>query len=47
MMIEPQKLEYISTDQDPPAVIAYFREQQNCIEFPVEKVNLNRNVNHL
>lgn len=38
MMIEPQKLEYISSDQAPPAVIAYFREQQNSINFPVEKV---------
>ncbi|KAI4454767.1 ataxia telangiectasia mutated atm -related [Holotrichia oblita] len=38
MMIEPQKLEYVSSDQAPPAVIAYFREQQNCIKFPVEKV---------
>lgn len=38
MMIEPQKLEYISTDYDPPSIIALFHEQQHAIEFPVEKV---------
>lgn len=38
MMIEPQKLDYVSTDYDPPSIIAYFQDQVNSIEFPVEKV---------
>lgn len=38
MMIEPQKLEYISQDYDPPSIVAHFQEQQQSIEFPVQKV---------
>lgn len=37
-MIEPQKLEYVTTDYDPPAIIAHFQDQQQSIEFPVHKV---------
>jgi hypothetical protein len=38
MMIEPQKLDYVSSDFDPPAIIAKFHEQNKTIEFPVQKV---------
>ncbi|KAF5284945.1 hypothetical protein FQA39_LY16900 [Lamprigera yunnana] len=38
MMIEPQKLDYMTSDYDPPAIIAIFHDQQHAIEFPVEKV---------
>ncbi|KAG5864322.1 hypothetical protein JTB14_004435 [Gonioctena quinquepunctata] len=38
MMIEPQKLEYVSTDFDPPAILARFHDQDQPIEFPVSKV---------
>uniref|UniRef100_A0A1Y1MXI9 FAT domain-containing protein n=3 Tax=Photinus pyralis TaxID=7054 RepID=A0A1Y1MXI9_PHOPY len=38
MMIEPQKLEYTTTDYDPPAIIVVFHDQKHAIEFPVEKV---------
>lgn len=38
MMIEPQKLEYVTTDYDPPAIIAHFHDQKQSIEFPVQKV---------
>lgn len=38
MMIEPQKLEYINQDYDPPAILAHFQDQQQSIEFPVQKV---------
>lgn len=38
MMIEPQKLEYVNEDYDPPSIIAHFQEQQQPIEFPVQKV---------
>ncbi|CAH1110190.1 unnamed protein product [Psylliodes chrysocephalus] len=38
MMIEPQKLEYVSTEFDPPAILARFNDQEHEIEFPVSKV---------
>lgn len=38
MMIEPQKLEYVSSDFDPPAILVRFNEYQQSTEFPVQKV---------
>lgn len=38
MMIEPQKLDYVSTDYDPPSILAHFHDQSQPIEFPVEKI---------
>lgn len=38
MMIEPQKLDYVSTDYEPPAIVAYFQDQPQSIDFTVEKV---------
>ncbi|CAG9853589.1 unnamed protein product [Phyllotreta striolata] len=38
MMIEPQKLEYVSTEFDPPSILAKFNDQEQEIEFPVSKV---------
>nr|CAH7738958.1 unnamed protein product [Callosobruchus chinensis] len=38
MMTEPQKLEYISSDFDPPAMLAKFHNQEESIEFPVSKI---------
>ncbi|KAF7269505.1 transcription-associated protein Nipped-A isoform X2 [Rhynchophorus ferrugineus] len=38
MIIEPQKLEYISSDFDPPAILAKFDSYQQNVEFPVAKV---------
>ncbi|XP_044261128.1 transcription-associated protein 1 [Tribolium madens] len=38
MMIEPQKLDYVSSDYDPPAIIAKFYDQDKTIEFPVQKI---------
>ncbi|CAH0549746.1 unnamed protein product, partial [Brassicogethes aeneus] len=38
MMIEAQRLEYISSDYDPPAILAKFEERDQTIEFPVQKV---------
>ncbi|XP_057664226.1 transcription-associated protein 1 [Diorhabda carinulata] len=38
MMIEPQKLDYVSTEFDPPAILARFNDQYQEIEFPVSKV---------
>lgn len=39
MMIEPQKLDYVSSDYDPPSILARFRDQNEPIEFPVVKVS--------
>lgn len=39
MMIEPQKLDYVSSDFDPPAILARFHDQDYAIEFPVSKVH--------
>lgn len=39
-MIEPQKLEYVSSDFDPPAILARFDDYQQNVEFPVAKVIL-------
>lgn len=39
MMIEPQKLDYVSSDFDPPAILSRFRDQDDPIEFPVSKVS--------
>lgn len=44
MMIEPQKLEYVSTEFDPPAILARFNDQEHEIEFPVSKVSCKINV---
>ena len=44
MMIEPQKLDYISSDYDPPAIIAKFHDQDKTIEFPVQKVSVSQTV---
>lgn len=41
-MIEPQKLDYVSSDYDPPAIIAKFYDQDRTIEFPVQKVQDDR-----
>ncbi|KAL3270789.1 hypothetical protein HHI36_021313 [Cryptolaemus montrouzieri] len=38
MMIEPQKLEYVSSDYDPPAILVRFNEYPQMVEFPVQKV---------
>ncbi|VEN46895.1 unnamed protein product, partial [Callosobruchus maculatus] len=38
MMTEPQKLEYISSDFDPPAILARFHNQDESIDFPVSKI---------
>lgn len=38
MMIEPQKLEYNDKETLGPAIIAYFQEHPQPIDFPVEKV---------
>ncbi|KAJ8954217.1 hypothetical protein NQ318_005812 [Aromia moschata] len=38
MMIEPQKLDFISSDFDPPAILARFNYQEQPIEFPVSKI---------
>ncbi|XP_072379030.1 transcription-associated protein 1 [Diabrotica undecimpunctata] len=38
MMIEPQRLDYVSTDFDPPAILARFHDHYQEIEFPVSKV---------
>ncbi|XP_050299225.1 transcription-associated protein 1 isoform X2 [Anthonomus grandis grandis] len=38
MMIEPQKLEYVSSDFDPPAILARFDDYQQAVQFPVAKV---------
>ena len=38
MMTEPQKLEYIDYDYDPPSIVAQFDNQLNAIDFPVAKV---------
>nr|XP_022907724.1 transformation/transcription domain-associated protein [Onthophagus taurus] len=38
MLTEPQKLEYIGSDQDVPAILAHFKEQHKSIEFPVSKI---------
>lgn len=38
MMIEPQKLDYVTWDQEPPAIVASFRDQEKSIDFPVQKV---------
>ncbi|CAG9767854.1 unnamed protein product [Ceutorhynchus assimilis] len=38
MMIEPQKLEYVSSDFDPPAILARFDDYEKIVEFPVAKV---------
>ncbi|XP_049825027.1 transcription-associated protein 1 isoform X2 [Aethina tumida] len=38
MMIEPQKLDYVASDYDPPAIIAQFHDQEQAIEFPVQKI---------
>lgn len=38
MMIEPQRLDYVSSDYDPPAIVAKFAEQEHVIEFPVQKI---------
>ncbi|XP_017777683.1 PREDICTED: transformation/transcription domain-associated protein isoform X2 [Nicrophorus vespilloides] len=38
MMIEPQKLEYVDTDYEPPAILAQFHDHTQQVEFPVEKV---------
>lgn len=40
MMIEPQKLDYICSDFDPPAIIANFHDQDKPVEFPVQKVRI-------
>lgn len=37
-MIEPQKLDYVDTDYDAPAVVAKFHDQSKPVEFPVQKV---------
>lgn len=52
MMIEPQKLDYVSSDFDPPAILAKFLDQEYPIQFPVSKVIINYmhniiTVNHL
>lgn len=39
MMIEPQKLDYVASDFDPPAILAKFSDQEEPIEFPVSKVS--------
>lgn len=41
MMIEPQKLDYVASDLDPPAILSRFRDQDDPIEFPVSKVSDN------
>lgn len=38
MMIEPQRLEYVSSDFDPPAILAKFDHYQQNVEFPVAQV---------
>ncbi|CAH1997935.1 unnamed protein product [Acanthoscelides obtectus] len=38
MMTEPQKLEYISSDFDPPAILAKFHNLEQTIDFPVSKI---------
>lgn len=38
MMIEPQKLDYVSSDYDPPAIVAKFVDQDRAIDFPVQRV---------
>uniref|UniRef100_A0AAR5Q8F1 FAT domain-containing protein n=1 Tax=Dendroctonus ponderosae TaxID=77166 RepID=A0AAR5Q8F1_DENPD len=38
MMIEPQKLEFISSDFDPPAILARFDDYLKPVEFPVAPV---------
>ncbi|XP_053674176.1 transcription-associated protein 1 [Anopheles nili] len=38
MMIEPQKLKYQDNDLAAPAVVAYFQEHRNPINFAVDKV---------
>ncbi|XP_066149283.1 transcription-associated protein 1 isoform X2 [Euwallacea fornicatus] len=38
MMIEPQKLEYVCSDFDPPAILARFDHYEKTVEFPVAQV---------
>ncbi|XP_060534319.1 transcription-associated protein 1 [Cylas formicarius] len=38
MMIEPQRLDYIASEHDPPAIWAKFDSYEQSIEFPVTKV---------
>lgn len=38
MMIEPQRLEYVSTDFDAPAILTRFHDQTGDVEFPVDKI---------
>lgn len=40
MMIEPQKLNYVGPDYDPPAIITLFYDHKHAIEFPVDKVTI-------
>lgn len=38
MMIEPQKLDYVSSDFAPPAIVARFDEYQETVHFPIAPV---------
>ncbi|XP_030767739.1 transcription-associated protein 1 [Sitophilus oryzae] len=38
MIVEPQHLDYVSSDFDPPAILTRFDDYQQSVEFPVAKV---------
>jgi transformation/transcription domain-associated protein len=39
MMIEPQRLEYVTRDSPPPALLVQFIEHNKPIQLPVDKVS--------
>lgn len=42
MMIEPQRLEYVSSEFEPPSIQARFHDQEQPIQLPVSKVRLSK-----